>query len=343
MAHIDENGWLTTALRTFTSPNRWSGNRGRAAIVMHITDGTDSRGWLCNPASQVSAHFLIRDEGIYQLVSLHDSAWANGIWQPGHRWRGIPESENPNRWTVSIEREGRPFQPVSAAIERHTIDLLRILSAHYSSFRPLAPGVNFIGHVDISPKHRPNCPGPTVDFAQLAAQVNGDAPAPAPETGETLVVGVPQQRITLDVFLDVCTRRNFGASTDELRRIYTLCDWLGVCAAFVVALTLSEQGDYLDQSARFRETRNWGNIIHYTGTPHAMYTDPNGRRYVRYESSQIGGMALVLRLKDVYGYALGLRTVEQIIPTYLNDPNYSNDARINRILTDMQYMTDAGG
>lgn len=107
---FDARGWLTTALNyangAYRSPNHWTGHSGRAAVVLHVTDGTDSRGWLCNPAAQVSAHFLIRAEGIYQLVSINDSSWANGIWQQGHAWRGVPESVNPNRATISIEREG---------------------------------------------------------------------------------------------------------------------------------------------------------------------------------------------------------------------------------------------
>jgi N-acetyl-anhydromuramyl-L-alanine amidase AmpD len=175
---FDNAGWYTKAVNYKTAEYRASrfypGNSGRLFVCLHISDGTDSRAWLStSPTSQVSAHFLNREDGIYQHVSINDSAWANGIWESGHAYRGLAESENPNRWGISIENEGRPNRPIGPTQQQQLISLLRDLAQQYAHFRPYVPGVSLIRHTDISPAHRPNCPGPLFDFAALAAAANG--------------------------------------------------------------------------------------------------------------------------------------------------------------------------
>lgn len=179
---FDAQGWYTKAVnytsKQWRSPNFGfpntddHGNLGRLGIVLHITDGDDSRDWLCNPKSQVSATFLIREEGIYQLVSIHDSPWSNGIWEPGHTWRRVPDSENPNRYLLSIEREGRPFKPVSGLMDDLTVVLLADLTTVFPQFSPYVAHDNLIGHNEISPFHRPNCPSPATNLQALAQKVN---------------------------------------------------------------------------------------------------------------------------------------------------------------------------
>lgn len=173
---FDADGWWTDAInytdKRFRSPNFYPGNKGRLAVVLHITDGTDSRGWLSKPLSKVSSHFLNRDEGVYQLVSIFDSAWANGIWNPGHAWTGVADSENPNKYTISIENEGRPKKALTPKQQQQLTTLLQAIAARYPQFAPYRPGVNLLRHTDISPSHRPNCPGPLFDFAAIAAAAN---------------------------------------------------------------------------------------------------------------------------------------------------------------------------
>ncbi len=56
-------------------------------IVMHSTVGSfdSSLGWLRNPASGASAHYLIdRDGAVVQLVADREAAWHAGVSQ----WRG---------------------------------------------------------------------------------------------------------------------------------------------------------------------------------------------------------------------------------------------------------------
>lgn len=65
------------------SPNH-SSRDGHAVtdMIIHYTGAGSAKGsvsWLCNPASRVSAHYVIsRQGGIYQLVDLARAAWHAG-------------------------------------------------------------------------------------------------------------------------------------------------------------------------------------------------------------------------------------------------------------------------
>jgi hypothetical protein len=69
------------------SPNV-SSRRGQAVelVVIHETAGSyrGAVSWLCNPASDASAHFVIREDGAEcsQLVRLADKAWTQGNQNP---------------------------------------------------------------------------------------------------------------------------------------------------------------------------------------------------------------------------------------------------------------------
>lgn len=258
MDPFDINGWWTGAINylgtSYRSPNHWIGNKGRRAVVLHITDGVDSRGWLCNAKSQVSAHFLIREEGIYQLVSVNNSSWANGIWETGHQWTGVPEKENPNRYTISIEREGKPSVALSQAIEAHTTRLLQALASLYPSFRPYVPHQNLIGHYEISPHHRPNCPGKLADFERIASAANaalpdhGDTlPGRALLTEDTLILSPP--RATLEQCVAYVLGRDHTEYTDDdikhtiLPTYFTVCQNVGIDPLVAIAQMIHETGN----------------------------------------------------------------------------------------------------
>lgn len=89
------------------SPNRWVGRFGYKpeAIVIHITDGSyeGAHSWLLNPKSQVSAHYIIKDDGKYDaLVKPTDTAWHCGIViRP--TWKLLKQGINPNLYTIGIE------------------------------------------------------------------------------------------------------------------------------------------------------------------------------------------------------------------------------------------------
>ncbi len=89
---------------TKRSPNHSSRNGARIElIVLHATAGSyaSSLAWLCNPASKVSTHYLIRKDGhIAQLVSDIFAAWHAGKSE----WRGL-DSEQIQEGSLGIELE----------------------------------------------------------------------------------------------------------------------------------------------------------------------------------------------------------------------------------------------
>lgn len=74
------------------SPNHTPGRDRIAAAVVHIAQGgfASALSWLTNPASKVSSHFLIGEDGrVAQLVALDDTAWTNGLRFVAGRWQNV--------------------------------------------------------------------------------------------------------------------------------------------------------------------------------------------------------------------------------------------------------------
>ena len=69
-------------------------------VIIHYTDmpnSNDALQRMCDPASKVSAHYLVDDNGtIYQLVEDTNRAWHAGISE----WRG---KSNVNHFSIGIE------------------------------------------------------------------------------------------------------------------------------------------------------------------------------------------------------------------------------------------------
>lgn len=115
--------------------------------------GCDS--WFQNPSADVSAHYGVGLSGeTHQYVALKDSAWANGILEPGNTWPG-PSGINPNQLSVSIETEdlGDAGTPVTDAMYNATLGLGALALAEYPSI------VYLTTHGCISPQSRSGCPG----------------------------------------------------------------------------------------------------------------------------------------------------------------------------------------
>lgn len=181
------------------SPNRTIGRQGHIPdiIVCHITDGgfPGSINWVTNPKSQVSYHFMVSRSGeITQCVDIKDTAWANGTDNAGgNRDNRHSQLEavrarriNANLYTVSIGfegvhsvTEGKLAAPqVSAAAElinfiRDKIartwpgSLTQIGSQTGRSAKIPLTKDHIVGHVHITPRHRPNCPGALFPFAEI--------------------------------------------------------------------------------------------------------------------------------------------------------------------------------
>jgi hypothetical protein len=179
----NQKGWCPFAGTARPSPNFWTANSGRKAVVLHIAEGgyASSRDWLCSPASGVSSHFIVGPAGeLAQLVSIYDSAWGNGLtygsdgrwFTPGGHpvrplWSDIVKGVNPNRYTISIEHAGHSGDVPSDAMLATTARLLRWLGEIFRL--AWVPGRTLIRHTDINPVDKSRCPGPGFDLAHIAA------------------------------------------------------------------------------------------------------------------------------------------------------------------------------
>jgi N-acetylmuramoyl-L-alanine amidase len=160
------------------SPNFWYGRDAGPpiAVVIHTMAGTlaSCDSWFANPASEVSAHYGVGLDGeIHAYVRTVNTAWANGILEPGNAWLG-PRRVNPNRLTVSIETEdaGDPDQVVTDEQYAAVRTLVRTVHARHPSIRMLT------GHDMISPQSRPHCPGLRWRMSGRMAQLGIDTGLP---------------------------------------------------------------------------------------------------------------------------------------------------------------------
>jgi N-acetylmuramoyl-L-alanine amidase len=145
------------------SPN-FGERRGGAQvrlIVLHYTAMDSAEAALerlCDPAYEVSAHYLIgRDGRLWQLVAEDRRAWhaGAGAW-------GCTTDVNSASIGIELDNDGKtPFSaPMMARLE--TL-LLALLSAHGLPLQAV------IGHSDMAPG-RKHDPGPRFDWRRLARQ-----------------------------------------------------------------------------------------------------------------------------------------------------------------------------
>lgn len=147
------------------SPNH-NGRRGRPLdlLVLHYTGMTSAEAALerlCDPAAQVSAHYLVEEDGrLWQLVPEARRAWHAGL----AAWAG--ESDvNARSLGIEIVNPGhehgyRPFPPAQvAAVTALCRDLVR---------RHAIPPARVVGHSDVAPLRKQD-PGELFPWPALAA------------------------------------------------------------------------------------------------------------------------------------------------------------------------------
>lgn len=168
--------------------NERRGDGGISMLVLHYTGmrhAQDALARLCDPAAQVSAHYLIDADGtLYHLVSEADRAWHAGV----SYWRG---ERDVNSRSIGIELHNpgheygyTPFpEPQIATL----IDLCQgILKRH-----PIPPA-GIVGHSDIAPDRKQD-PGELFPWQRLAGAGVGVFPdATAPTTGTGTGMGTAQ-------------------------------------------------------------------------------------------------------------------------------------------------------
>ncbi|MDT7934262.1 MAG: N-acetylmuramoyl-L-alanine amidase [Sphingomonadaceae bacterium] len=133
-------------------------------VVLHYTGMPDAAGsldTLTSPASKVSSHYMVAEDGqAFRLVAEDKRAWHAGrSW-----WRGVTDV-NSASIGIEIVNPGhqygyRPFPGVQIAT---VMDLVRSAVARYA----IAPA-NVVGHSDIAPTRKDD-PGELFPWSELAA------------------------------------------------------------------------------------------------------------------------------------------------------------------------------
>ncbi len=142
-------------------------------LVIHYTGMQSAQAALerlCDPAAEVSAHYLIDEAGqVTALVDEEDRAWHAGM----SNWRGRPDV-NSRSIGVELVNPGHEFgyRPFPAAQMAALADL-----AHGILSRWPIPARNVVGHSDVAPRRKQD-PGELFDWYWLAQRGIGLWPRP---------------------------------------------------------------------------------------------------------------------------------------------------------------------
>ncbi len=157
------------------SPNFEGRPHGAAVkyVVLHYTgmqSGAAALQRLCEPASKVSAHYVVEEDGrMFKLVEETKRAWHAG---KGF-WRG---SRDVNSVSIGIEIVNPGHEFGYRAFPKAQMEAVKALCADIKERHKLPPSA-FIGHSDIAPARKED-PGELFDWAMLATAGIGLLPAP---------------------------------------------------------------------------------------------------------------------------------------------------------------------
>lgn len=175
------------------SPNYMSRNGWKPdMIVLHVCEGTfeGSVSWLCNKASETSSHYVTGKNGeLEQLVDLDKAAWCNGTSsKEGAEYdyrrstnRLVRERKtNANYYTISIENEGYSYKDGYGELtEAQYQTVLKLCKELISKYNIPVDREHIVGHYEIAPKEKPNCPGPKFQWDRLMNDLKGTNVTPA--------------------------------------------------------------------------------------------------------------------------------------------------------------------
>lgn len=154
------NRWLVN--RFVQSPNWNERKRPISMVVLHYT-GMESADAalerLCDPQAEVSAHYMIDEEGIVtSLVSEENRAWHAGR----SYWRGETDV---NSASIGIELVNPGHELGYRPFPEAQIDALLPLLADIMDRHDI-PRANVVGHSDIAPARKQD-PGELFDWERL--------------------------------------------------------------------------------------------------------------------------------------------------------------------------------
>lgn len=169
------------------SPNYGSRNGWKPdMIVLHICEGTfsGSVSWLCNPASETSSHYVTGKNGeLEQLVDLDMAAWCNGTSvKEGAMYdyrrstnRLVRERKtNANYYSISIENEGYSYKDGYGELtEPQYQTVLKLCKELIAKYNIPVDREHIVGHYEIAPKEKPNCPGSKFQWDRLMSDLKG--------------------------------------------------------------------------------------------------------------------------------------------------------------------------
>lgn len=153
-------------------------------IVLHFTgmaDAASARARLCDPLAEVSAHWLLHEDGRAEaLVPEERRAWHAG----GGTWQGLADI---NSRSIGVEIVNPGTRPFPAPQMAGLAVLLRGIMARWQ----IGPEA-VIGHSDMAPERKDD-PGPRFDWRLLARQglalwpeVGGDTTRPLANSLDTI-------------------------------------------------------------------------------------------------------------------------------------------------------------
>lgn len=141
-------------------------------VVLHYTameNCAAAAARLCDPAFEVSAHYLIDYDGeVYPLVAEDSRAWHAGAGQ----WRGLDDL---NSRSIGIELANDGFEPFPEAQMAALEGLLAGIMARWAILPEAV-----IGHSDMAPGRKSD-PGSRFDWRRLARHGLSVWPEPEPE------------------------------------------------------------------------------------------------------------------------------------------------------------------
>lgn len=166
------------------SPNHGARRLPVTMLVLHYTgmeSGPAALSRLCDPAAQVSAHYLVEEDGrVLALVAEDRRAWHAGAAS----WRGCADV---NSASIGIElvNPGHAFgyRAFPEAQMAALLPLCRGILARHA----IAPR-DVVGHSDVAPQRKQD-PGERFDWARLAAAGIGLFPEPLAAPGRDLAQG----------------------------------------------------------------------------------------------------------------------------------------------------------
>lgn len=154
-------------------------------IVVHSLDGSLADGDLRfnKQEKNLSAHYAVGSSGeIHQYVMENDTAFHAGyVVNPAARLVQERPGVNPNFYSIGIEHEGKPGEPLTPAQAAASAALIRDLAARWGI--PLDRD-HVIGHSEI--RASVNCPGAGFDIVALLATPAATIPPPAATSTVTL-------------------------------------------------------------------------------------------------------------------------------------------------------------